>query len=32
MDALCVQAEVLYNELDPALRETMTVGRPVAET
>jgi hypothetical protein len=32
MRTLGVQADVLYNELDPTLRETMTGDRPVAET
>jgi uncharacterized peroxidase-related enzyme len=31
LDALCVQADAVYNELEPALRETLTVGRPIAD-
>jgi uncharacterized peroxidase-related enzyme len=31
LDALGVQADASYRELDPALREALTVGRPVAE-
>ena len=29
LDALGVQADARFNELDPALRESLTVGRPV---
>ena len=32
LDALGVQADSYFNDLDPALRETLTVGRPVAAT
>jgi uncharacterized peroxidase-related enzyme len=31
LDALGVQADPAYNELEPRLREALTVGRPVAE-
>jgi len=31
LDALGVQADSTFNNLDPALRETLTVGRPVAD-
>ena len=31
MDALGVQADATFNDLDPALRQALTVGRPVAE-
>jgi hypothetical protein len=30
LDALGVQADSSFNTLDPALREALTVGRPVA--
>jgi len=30
LDALCVQADSVFNELAPALRQTLTVGRPIA--
>jgi uncharacterized peroxidase-related enzyme len=30
LDALGVQADASYGELDPALREALTVGRPIA--
>jgi uncharacterized peroxidase-related enzyme len=30
LDALGVQADSTFNDLDPALREALTVGRPVA--
>src|SRR5437773_1282665 len=30
LDALGVQADSTFNHLDPALREALTVGRPVA--
>ncbi len=30
LDALGVQADAKFNELEPALREALTVGRPVA--
>jgi len=30
LDALGVQADASFNELDPALRQALTVGRPVA--
>jgi uncharacterized peroxidase-related enzyme len=32
LDGLGVQADAQYGELDPALRETLTVGRPLAAT
>ena len=31
LDALGVQADSTFNELDPALRRALTVGRPVAD-
>ena len=31
LDALGVRADASYRELDPALRDALTVGRPVAE-
>ncbi len=31
LDALGVQADARFNELDPALRQALTVGRPVAD-
>lgn len=31
LDALGVQADSAFNDLDPTLREALTVGRPVAE-
>jgi uncharacterized peroxidase-related enzyme len=31
LDALGVQADSVFNELDPTLRRTLTVGRPVAD-
>src|SRR5262245_11262082 len=31
LDALGVQADASFHELDPALRQALTVGRPVAE-
>jgi uncharacterized peroxidase-related enzyme len=31
LDALCVQADASYRELEPRLREALTVGRPIAE-
>jgi uncharacterized peroxidase-related enzyme len=31
LDALGVQADSAFNELDPALRRALTVGRPVAD-
>lgn len=31
LDALGVQADAAYRELEPALRKALTVGRPVAE-
>ncbi len=31
LDALGVQADAKFNELDPALRRALTVGRPVAD-
>ena len=31
LDALGVQADPTFNELDPALRKALTVGRPVAD-
>jgi len=31
LDALGVQADSTFNDLDPALRQALTVGRPVAE-
>lgn len=30
LDALGVQADAAYNELDPALRDALVVGRPIA--
>ena len=30
LDALGVQADAPFNDIDPALREALTVGRPVA--
>jgi uncharacterized peroxidase-related enzyme len=30
LDALCVQPDASYNELDARVRETLTVGRPIA--
>jgi hypothetical protein len=30
LDALGVQADAAFRELDPALRQVLTVGRPVA--
>lgn len=30
LDALGVQADAKYNDIDPAMREALTVGRPVA--
>jgi hypothetical protein len=30
MDALGVQADAFFHDLDPALRQALTVGRPVA--
>ena len=31
LDALGVQADSSFSDLDPALREALTVGRPVAD-
>jgi uncharacterized peroxidase-related enzyme len=31
LDALGVQADSVFNELDPALRQALTVGRPIAD-
>jgi len=31
LDALGIQADAQFNELDPALRRALTVGRPVAD-
>jgi len=31
LDAMGVQADSTFNDLDPALRQALTVGRPVAE-
>jgi hypothetical protein len=31
LDALGVRADATYNELDPELRETLVVGRPIAD-
>lgn len=31
LDALGVEADAKYAELDPAIRDTLTVGRPIAE-
>ena len=31
LDALGVQADSTFNDLDPTLRQALTVGRPVAE-
>jgi hypothetical protein len=30
LDALCVQADDVYGQLEPELRKTLTVGRPFA--
>jgi hypothetical protein len=30
LDALGVQADSTFNDLDPTLREALTVGRPIA--
>lgn len=30
LDALCVEADALYGQLELSLRETLTVGRPIA--
>jgi hypothetical protein len=30
LDALCVEPDASYSELEPSLRETLTVGRPIA--
>ena len=32
LDALCVQADAIYASLDPELRDTLTVGRPIASS
>ena len=32
LDALGVRPDASYNELDPALREALVVGRPIADT
>ena len=32
LDALGIQADSRYAELDPSLREALVVGRPIAET
>ena len=32
LDALGVQADARYAQLDPELRDRVTVGRPIAET
>lgn len=31
LDALCIEADASYSELEPSLRDTLTVGRPIAE-
>jgi uncharacterized peroxidase-related enzyme len=31
LDALGIQADATFNDLDPALRQALTVGRPVAD-
>ncbi len=31
LDALGIQADSIFNDLDPALRKALTVGRPVAD-
>ena len=31
LDALCAQADPVFAELDPELRDTLTVGRPIAD-
>jgi uncharacterized peroxidase-related enzyme len=30
LDALCIEADARYSELEPSLRDTLTVGRPIA--
>ena len=30
LDALCIEADASYSELEPSLRDTLTVGRPIA--
>jgi len=32
LDALCAQADPVFGELDPELRDVLTVGRPIAES
>ena len=32
LDALCAQADPVFTELDPELRDVLTVGRPIAES
>ena len=32
LDALCVEADALFNELQPELRESLVVGRPIARS
>jgi uncharacterized peroxidase-related enzyme len=32
LDALCAQADPVFAELEPELRDVLTVGRPIAET
>ena len=32
LDALGAQADAAYSELEPELREALTVGRPIAQT
>ena len=32
LDALCVQADASYAEVDPELREALVVGRPIADS
>jgi uncharacterized peroxidase-related enzyme len=32
LDALCAQADPVFAELDPELRDVLTVGRPIAES
>ena len=32
LDAMCVQPDASYSALDPAMREALVVGRPIADT
>jgi uncharacterized peroxidase-related enzyme len=32
LDALCIEADASYSELEPSLRDTLTVGRPIAQS